>query len=68
MFFVYVLHSSVTDKIYIGFTSNLENRVKSHNEFGTKGWTVKFRPWILIHTEEFENKTSAMKRERIEVR
>ncbi|WP_325635244.1 GIY-YIG nuclease family protein, partial [Parapedobacter sp.] len=45
MFTVYVLHSGKHDKIYIGFTSNLEQRLKSHNELGKKGWTIKFRPW-----------------------
>ena len=61
---VYVLHSEKYDKIYIGCTSNLEERFKSHNELGTKGWTVKFRPWSIVHTEEFESKLEAMKREK----
>ncbi len=29
----------------------------------TKGWTIKFRPWTLVHSEIFESKLSAMKRE-----
>ena len=28
-----------------------------------KGWTKKYRPWILIYSEEFESKVAAMKRE-----
>ncbi len=56
MFTVYVLYSEDYDKIYIGYTSNLEQRFLSHNELGTKGWTIKFRPWKIIHTEIFENK------------
>ncbi|MFN8236959.1 MAG: GIY-YIG nuclease family protein [Chitinophagales bacterium] len=32
MFVVYVLHSEVFDKIYIGFTSNIEKRLLSHFE------------------------------------
>ena len=64
MFIVYVLYSQTFDKIYIGFTSNLEERIKSHNELGKKGWTVAFRPWQIIHTEVFENKADAMKREK----
>jgi len=31
---------------------------------GTKGWTVKFRPWRIIHTEEFDTKAEAMQREK----
>ena len=36
----------------------------SHNVFATKGYTVKFRPWEIIHTEVFETKSEAMKREK----
>ena len=64
MFHVYVIHSAEFDKIYIGFTSDLEARFKSHNALATKGWTVKFRPWILVHTESFETKIDAMRREK----
>jgi hypothetical protein len=41
-FYVYVLHSVQHDKIYIGYSSDLESRLKSHNELATKGWTVKW--------------------------
>ncbi len=64
MFYVYVLYSSQFDKIYIGYTSDLDNRVKSHNELATKGWTINFRPWELIHKEIFSTKKEAMKREK----
>ena len=64
MFTVYVLYSESYDKIYIGFTSNLEQRLLSHNELGKKGWTIKFRPWQLIHIEVFQFKQDAMKREK----
>ncbi|MGN7785654.1 GIY-YIG nuclease family protein [Niabella sp. 22666] len=64
MFTVYVLYSERYDKIYVGFTSNLEQRLLSHNELGTKGWSIKFRPWVVLHTELFESKQEAMKREK----
>ena len=64
MFTVYVLHSKSFDKIYIGFTSNLVQRLISHNELGKKGWTIKFRPWTLIYKEELNLKSEAMKREK----
>ncbi|WP_163381391.1 GIY-YIG nuclease family protein [Cyclobacterium sp. SYSU L10401] len=64
MFTVYALYSEKFDKIYIGFTSDLQKRLISHNELGTKGWTIKFRPWKLIHTETFESKNEAMDREK----
>ena len=64
MFTVYVLYSKDFDKIYIGFTSDLEQRILSHNELGKKGWTIKFRPWQLIYKEEYPEKSNAMKREK----
>ena len=64
MFTVYVLYSKDYNKIYIGFTSDLEQRLLSHNELGKKGWTIKFRPWQLIYKEEYQLKLDAMKREK----
>lgn len=64
MFTVYVLYSKKFNKIYIGFTSDLEKRFLLHNEIGTKGWTIKFRPWKIIYTEAYQNKKEAMAREK----
>jgi putative endonuclease len=63
-FYTYVLYSKHHDKIYIGFTSDLETRFVSHNQLAKKGYTVKYRPWQIIHKEEFFTKTDAMKREK----
>jgi putative endonuclease len=63
MFTVYVLYSDKYDKTYTGFTSNLEQRILSHNKLG-KGWTARYRPWRVLYTEEFEDKKQAMKREK----
>jgi len=64
MFTVYALYSPSHQKIYIGFTSDLEQRLLSHNSLGKKGWTIKYRPWKLAYTEEFETKKEAMRREK----
>jgi putative endonuclease len=45
-FVVYILYSVKFNKNYTGFTSNLIERFKSHNFLETKGYTLKFRPWI----------------------
>ena len=63
-FVVYVLYSEKYNKTYTGFTSNLLERFKSHNEFATKGYTIKFRPWTVIHVEFFKEKKEAIKREK----
>jgi putative endonuclease len=58
-FIVYILFSEKFNKHYTGFTSNLELRLKSHNEFGND-WTAKYRPWKLVYTKEIETKKEAM--------
>ena len=64
MFTVYVLYSPKYDKIYIGVTSNIQQRMISHNQLGKKGWTIRYRPWQIVHTELFQNKQQALKREK----
>lgn len=63
-FVVYILYSENFKKTYTGFTSNLIERFKSHNFLETKGYTLKFRPWQVIHVEFFDSKVEAMKREK----
>ena len=64
MYTVYVLYSPNYDKIYIGYSSDVATRFKYHNELAWKGWTLKFRPWIIAHTEEFDSKAKALRREK----
>ena len=64
MYHVYVLYSPKYEKIYIGYTSNIEQRLLSHNVLGKKGWTIKYRPWELVFTEEYAEKREAMNREK----
>jgi len=63
MFTVYILYSPTFDKMYIGYSSNLTNRFISHNELATKGYTLRYRPWVIAYTEDFDTKTEAIKRE-----
>ena len=64
MFTVYVLHSLNFDKIYIGYSSDIEKRLFAHNHISNKGWTKSFQPWKIIYTEQFERKGDAMVREK----
>ena len=61
---VYCLWSLKFDKIYIGYSGNLIERIKSHNSLSTSGYTLRYRPWIVIHVEFFNNKREAMIREK----
>jgi putative endonuclease len=62
---VYVLYSSKHDKIYIGETSNLIERIKSHNLLRKKGFTIRYRPWMVVLVEFYENRSHALKREKL---
>jgi putative endonuclease len=63
MYTVYVLYTEKYDQLYIGYTSDLINRFRSHQFLATKGHTIKYRPWKVIHVEQYETKAEAMKRE-----
>jgi len=64
MYSVYVLYSSGYDKIYVGFTSNLEARLTHHNHPKNHGWTARYKPWKMIYHEHFISKKEAMIREK----
>lgn len=63
MFTIYILFSEKDNKRYIGFTSNIERRLKEHN-LGKVKSTQNRRPVKLIYTEEFIYKQEAETRER----
>jgi putative endonuclease len=63
IFTTYVLYSEKWRKIYIGESSDLPGRMISHNKLG-KGWTSRYRPWTVLHTEVFPSKSQAVKREK----
>ena len=61
---MYVLQStSVKDELYIGFSTDLRNRLKEHNQkqnFSTK----RHAPWKLIYYEACLNEIDAKRREK----
>jgi putative endonuclease len=60
---VYILYSKKDKKLYVGCTSDIEDRMKRHNS-GQVNATKFRRPLELIHTDIFENKTEAFNKER----
>lgn len=61
-FIVYILFSESKHKFYIGFTSNLEERLVRHNQ-KSKGFTGNVNDWKVVYTENYETKELATKRE-----
>ncbi|OQA36210.1 MAG: GIY-YIG nuclease superfamily protein [Candidatus Dependentiae bacterium ADurb.Bin331] len=64
MFYVYYLQSqSFSNKTYIGFTSNLKQRLFEHNA-GKSVYTKEFKPWVLIGFLGFDQESKALRFER----
>ncbi|MDP4001269.1 MAG: GIY-YIG nuclease family protein [bacterium] len=62
-YYVYVLKSLNANRLYIGSTSKLKERLSKHNRavnFSTKA----FAPWQLIFYEAYLNKQDASRREK----
>ena len=62
-FFVYILHSPTKDKFYIGFTSDLEDRITRHNQ-KSKGFTGNTNDWKIMYSESYSTKFEALAREK----
>ena len=66
-FCVYILRSvSNPDKTYKGYTDNLILRMREHNVTNNypTAYTKKYRPWIVIYIEFYDNIIDARKREK----
>ena len=63
MQYVYIIENT-RGRLYIGETSNIEQRLDSHNRTAGPDWTQGKGPWKLIYFESFKNRTLALKRER----
>jgi putative endonuclease len=62
VFSVYILKSSITDKYYIGQTSDIYKRLLYHNSGYSKS-TKAGIPWKLVYSENFDTRQQAMNRE-----
>ena len=63
MYHVYVIQSD-EGYTYTGQTDDLPRRLSEHNNHQLSFWTKRGNNWKLIHSEEFENRSDAMKREK----
>ena len=63
-YFVYIISSLNRSKLttYVGYTNNLNKRLKLHNNSKGAKFT-KGRKWKIIYSEKFSTKKEAMRRE-----
>ena len=62
MYYVYILQSTKDKKTYVGYTNDIQQRLKRHNS-GAVTATRYRRPLKLLMSEQFENAQQAKKRE-----
>ena len=60
---VYILQSEANGTYYIGSTADLNERLQRHNQ-GRSRYTKRGIPWKIVHTEQFDTRSQATKRER----
>ena len=63
MFHVYILFSAKRNRYYTGFTSNLQERIKTHNT-NHKGFTGHVGDWKVVYQEVFNKREEAAAREK----
>ena len=63
-YFVYLIGNYKKNKLttYVGYTKNLKNRLKLHNN-GQGAKFTKGRVWQLLYYEKFKTKSEAISRE-----
>ena len=62
MHYTYILKCK-DNTCYTGYTNNLEKRLKAHNEGKGAKYTKGRGPVELVYYEEYEDKSTAMRRE-----
>ena len=64
MYYVYILKSIKTGRLYIGHTDNLARRFEEHNAGRGGKYTRQNGPWELAYSERRPDRSSAANRER----
>lgn len=62
MYYVYVLQDTDSSKLYIGYSSDLKARIKTHQQKRVK--STKSGNYTLIYYEAYLNKLDALGREK----
>ena len=63
MFFVYIIYSEKLRKKYIGYSTDLKERLIEHNK-GKSSFTSSGDKWELVYYEVFKSKKDAQREER----
>ena len=61
-YYDYIIYSQLKNRYYTGYSSDPAERLTEHN-LGATPSTRPGRPWALVYTEFFYDKTAAIRRE-----
>jgi putative endonuclease len=64
-YYVYILTNKIRSVLYIGFTTNLEDRIYYHTnpEAHSKAFTAKYKCFYLVYWEQYNDVNVAIDRE-----
>ena len=57
-FCVYAIQSTVSNRVYVGQTDNMERRLREHNDGRVKS-TKREVPWKILSVEVFDERSEA---------
>ena len=63
-YYVYILASKKNGTLYIGVTNDLQRRIYEHKQDLIKGFTSKYKVYILVYFEVTTDVKSALEREK----
>ena len=55
-FYVYILHSKLLDRYYIGSTQDITKRLEKHLS-NHKGYTSRAKDWVVVYSESHLTKS-----------
>ena len=65
MFWTYIIQNILSNRRYIGCTSDLEKRLAEHNRRKTTSTRYAKGNWKLIYSEQYETYSEALAREKM---
>ncbi|PLX12714.1 MAG: GIY-YIG nuclease [Marinilabiliales bacterium] len=63
-YYIYILASKKNGTLYIGFTDDLERRMKEHKLKAVEGFTKRYNVSLLVYYEVYKTSGEAFIRER----
>jgi len=63
MYYIYMIKSLKSQRLYYGYTCDLKRRLEQHNQ-GVNRSTKSHKPWELIYYEAYKCRKDALNREK----